>query len=263
MGKMAHASKVEGILTGLDELLDTRLGTVGLLSPEAARKLLSTDAYHTRETDEFEGVNAVEYKIAYAERTVRNLRNSVMTPVVFHLRQVVKQLLWQAVSGPDHDAVRLTVNVYPYSDFSDEEKSELSRVLKYHMNGGVDIKAHEQPLLSVDFIDVAPEKLTPSHCKASYGAMYMYNPWAWLNLHTEALKAGPRLPEVIIYAPRLYHDGKPDAKELSRFQMDFDGKAPDPLTFDEMRVSPIAGVTLLDVSQFSSSVRLQRNQATT
>lgn len=255
---MAHTGKVEGLLTGLDELLDTRLGTIGLLSPEVARKLLSTDDYINRQEDVFEGINAIEYKIAYADRNVKNLRNSVLTPVVFHLRKVVQQLLSQAVTGPTHDAVRLTINIHPYS-LSEDEKDELRRVVLFHMNGGADISTYEQPLLSVEFIDVAPENLTPSHCKATYGAMYMYNPWTWLNLHAEALNAGHRLPEVIIYAPRLYHDGKPDAKALAEFQMDFDGKAPDPLTFDEMRVSPIAGVTLLDVSYFSSSVRLQRN----
>lgn len=258
---MAHANRVEAILVGLDELLDTRLGTIGLLDETVARKLAASDAYFEREVDEFDGINAVEYKIAYADRNARNLRNSVMTKLMFHLRQVVTQLKQQAISQPEHDAVRVDVNIHPYS-LSDEEKDEFRRVMKYHLNGGVDIKVFEQDLLSVDFINVSPEKLTPSHCKATYGAMYMYNPWTWLNLHTEALQT-VRLPEVIVYAPRLYHDGKPDAQALNQFKMDFDGKAPDPLTFDEMRVSPIAGVTLLDVSYFSSTVRLQRNQAAT
>lgn len=258
---MAHANKVEGIYVEVDGLLDTRLGTIGLLSPEIARKTISSGAYIEREVDEFEGVGQLEFKMAYADRTNKTLHNSVMSGLVFHLRGLVWQLKKQALTMPFHDGVRLSINLYPYS-FSEAEQEEFTRVLMYRLNGGESEEAHEQDLVAVEYLNVAPESLTPAHCKASFGAMYMYNPWHWLNLHTEALKT-VRLPEVIIYAPRLFHDGKPDAKALEQFKMEFEGKAPDPLTFDEMRVSPIAGVTLIDVSYFSSSVRLHRNQATT
>ena len=258
---MAHANKVEGIYVEIDGLLDTRLGTIGLLSPETARKIISSPSYLEREVDEFEGVGQLEFKMAYADRDKHTLYNSVMTGLVFHMQGLVWQLKKQAITTPFHDGIKLVVNLYPYS-FSDAEREEFTRVILYRLNGGETEEAGEQDLVSVEYINIAQENLTPAHCKASYGAMYMYNPWHWLNLHTEALKA-VRLPEVIVYAPRLFHDGKPDAKALAQFKMDFEGKAPDPLTFDEMRVSPIAGVTLIDVSYFSSSVRLHRNQATT
>lgn len=260
---MAHANRFEGVLIGLDELLDTRMATIDLLSTEVARKIISSDNYHKRDVDEFDGINSIEYKIAYADRDNATLRNSVMTNVFLHLKGLVWQLKKQAVTGPMHDGVQLTVNIHPYS-LSEEEREELARALQYRINGG-DTNAVEQNLLKIEFIDLAPKNLTPAHCKASYGAMYMYNPWHWLNLHfkPEAFESAVRLPEVIIYAPRLFHDGKPDAQTLEQLKMEFEGKAPDPLTFDEMRVSPIAGVTLIDVMYFSSSVRLQRNQATT
>jgi|SRR6185312_5341776 len=261
---MAHANKVEGILIGLDEVLDTRLGTIGLLSGEAAKQCLSSKQYFERETDEFDGVNMIEYKIRYAERDLAVLKNSVMTSAIFHLRDLLRQLKKQAVTTPNHDGVQVTVNLYPYP-LSEEEKEELRRVLLERLNGGASLRVSGKDLVSIEFIYKKPEELTPAHCKASYGAMYMYNPWTWLNhfYKPETFETEVRLPEVIIYAPRLFHDGKPDADALRQYQAEFVGKAPDPLTFDEFRVSPIAGVTHLDVGYFSSSVRLQRNQATT
>lgn len=254
---MAHSGKVAGVLVDVDCLLDTRLGTVAKLSPELARKLVSSDEYFTREEDRFEGVGDILYKNAYLNRDKQTLTNSVMTAMVTGwLRALLSQLKDQALTQPNHDSIRVDVNLHPYQ-FSDVEREELVRVLKYRFDGPKADPAFSH-LLSVEIIDRAPEQLEPSFCKSNYGAMVMYDPWTWMNLHAEAFKT-VRLPEVLLYAPRIYFHRKPTAEELREFEMQFrmesGTKPPDQFTWMEMRASPIVGVTLVDPAYFSSSVR--------
>jgi hypothetical protein len=255
---MANAGKSEGILIGLDELLDTRMGTIGILSPETARTIIASESYSKREIDHFDGVNDIEYKMAYSERTALTLRNSIMTGVVFHLQGLLGQLKEQAVAGPTHDSIVVHVNCHPYR-LSESEKKEMARVVLFRLTNGAQYSVLGRDLVSVEVIDMTPEELTPAHCKASYGAMYMYNPWTWMNLHTDAFKS-TRIPEVILYAPRLYFQRKPTAQELqefeTQFKLDTNAKSvPDQFTWMEMQASPLVGVTHIDVSYFSSSVR--------
>ncbi len=251
---MAHANKVEGILVDLDSLLDTRLGTLSGISPDLARQALTAPGYLTRTTDTFVGVEEAVYKAAYAQRDIQTLKQSVMTGIVSYLRSILKQLKDQAVTQPTHDAIRVDVNVFPY-DPSPDELAVLHEVLLYRLTGGMATEAQEFDLVTVDIVNYSPESLTPAHCKANYGALVMYDPWNWLNLHSEAFPdRTKRLPEVILYAPRLYSNREPNEKELSDLKMEL-RNIPDPFTSLEMAISPIVGLTLIDVVHFSSSVR--------
>jgi hypothetical protein len=219
---MAHSGKVAGILVMIDCLLDTRLGTIAKLDTELARKVVSSETYFTREEDRFEGVNDILFKNAYLTRDKSTLTHSVMTAMVSGwLRGMINQLKEQALTGPEHDRVRVDVNIYPYQ-FSDEEKDELCKVLKFRLDGENADPAFGH-LLTVEVIDKPIEQLTPQFCKASYGAMVMYDPWTWMNTHfyPEVFETAIRLPEVLLYAPRIYFDRKPTAAELKEFEMQF------------------------------------------
>lgn len=259
---MAHANKDEGIYIELDCLLDTRLGTVGLLSTTAARELLLSNCYLERQSDVFDSVGTLAYRNLYRDRDVKTLRNSVLTGLIDqHVRGLLKQLLYQAMTQPTHDRIVFDINIFPYS-LSEEEKEELSRVIEFRLHGGTEASPVERSLVKVEVVNLRPELLTPAHCRAKYGAMYMYDVGPWLGVQYEALKS-LRIPEILVYAPRIYHGKIPSTAEVEELRQLLRIDASDPFTLTEMQLSPIAGVRMLPASYFSSSVRLQSNQATT
>lgn len=259
---MAHANKGEGIYIELDCLLDTRLGTVGLISAKAARDLLLSDKYLDRECDVFENVGTMQYKNLYRDRDAATLRNSVLTGLIDqHVRGLLQQLKHQAMTQPTHDWIDVHVNIFPYS-LSEDEKEELVRVLDFRLHGGAEPSPVERNLVRVSVVDIKPELLSPAHCRAHYGAMYMYDVGPWLGVQYEAMKA-LRIPEILVYVPKIYHGNIPSAAEIEELRQMLRIDASDPFTLTEMQLSPIAGVRMLPAAYFSSSIRLQSNQATT
>lgn len=258
---MAHANRDEGLYIELDSVLDTRLGTISKVSLALAEGLLRSTQYFERDQDIFDGVPVMEYARLWKERNVETLKRSVLTNLISqHVRHVLEQLKYQAMTQPKHDSIRVDINIYPYR-LSQEVEAELVRVIEYHLNGGAVPSAEERSLVRVEIIDRRPEAMTPSFCKERYGAMWMYDPGPWLGSQNEAFNT-LRIPEVLVYVPKLYHGKKPNEAELSEIRMAVQGRTSDPFTLAEMQLSPIAGVQMLDVSDFSSSVRLSSDPAT-
>jgi hypothetical protein len=255
---MAYANKAEGLYIELDALLDTRLGTIAKLSNEAAQSIVSSDSYFSRDMDLFEGVNQIEYLNSYLTRDKMTLKKSVMTNAITFLKSVVRQLILQAVSGPTHDRVFVHVNTYPYA-FSQDEVEELEAVVLYRLNEGIDPDSPGYQLLSVQRVHFSTKELTPQHCKSHYGAMFMYDPWNWMNLHSKTFEK-VRLPEVLLYCPKLYFNKRPSPEEIKDIKSQAPN-APDVFTATEMQTSPLVGLTYLDVAQFSSSIRLSDQAA--
>jgi hypothetical protein len=235
----AQAIKVEKLLVELDCLLDTRLGTCGLISAETTEAMLASGKYHSREIDVFDGFDMEEFRRVYNRRDTNTLANSVATNLFKFLLEIIGQLSRQALARPYLDAVEVEVNTHPYT-LSDAEKEMMVKVIAHRIRN----------LAKVSLVDIAPEKLDPKYCKASFGAMFMYDPWTWLNLQTDAFIT-TRLPEVLLYAPKLYTHKRPSDDELERLTKD----APHPFLAAEMQSSPLVGLTLIDVAYFSSSVR--------
>lgn len=236
---MAQANRIEKLYVELDCLLDTRLGTIAQHWPETASAIVASGEFHKREVDNFAGVDTDAYQQAYSRRNVVTLMHSVATNLFGYLLKILGQLETQALLRPYHDSVAIDVNIHPYV-LSAAEKEEMVKMIAHRIRG----------LARVSLVDIKPEQLDPKHCKSSYGAMFMYDPWTWMNLQSDAF-ATTRLPEVILYAPKIYTNRRPSDDELAQLTKD----APHPFTAMEMYSSPIVGLTLIEVANFSSSIR--------
>lgn len=228
-------TKLENIYVNLDALLDTRLGTINKHSKELATAIIASGTYHQREIDDFVGFDRETFKAHYALRDIETLKNSVVTNVIYFLKNLVSELTEQAIQRPYHDGCRVIVNYFPYT-LTNEEQAEFESVISTWLRN----------LVQVELINVPLKDLTPLHCKNNYSAMITYDYEEWLEMHTEAFKS-VRLPDINMFAPAIYFNKKPtetELEELVRTSMH-------PMRAIEVLAAPIIGLRLLDASVFS------------
>jgi hypothetical protein len=196
--------RVDTIYVELDVLLDTRLGTLAVISDELAERVLS-NGYHARDNDIFEGVEPCVFKDMYAKRDWETLAKSLMSGAVIMLYDIAGKLLKQQSSNqPYQGGVKIVVNTHPYS-LTDEELHELGRSVAAWMHG----------IASVELITSSTKELTPLHCKTSYKIMFMYEGLEWMEMHSKLFRQ-TRLPEVLLFVPALYHNKTPTETELKQ-----------------------------------------------
>lgn len=226
-----------GILVGLDELLDTRLGTIARLRDEAALATLEA-GYHTRKQDSFQFVDMQSYRDLYTQRDSVTLSKSMCTGVVPMLRQLVVALTEQAIETPRHTGAKIVVNLHPYSEtLSVEEKDEILKAVKVWMSG---------TLADVSLDSFSPESLTPELLKAmNVASMFMYHHEEWMNAQTKAFET-TRVPEITLFGPALYSI-LPTEEQLAKEIKE----AAHPLVALEMLASPLVHLQLLPVKHFS------------
>lgn len=232
---MTKTKRIDAILVSLDVLLDTRIGTVARISQEAASYLLASGKYYQRSTDRFPGVDVEEYKKLYAERDTVTLAHSQVTNAIEWLRRLRGVLADHAIERPYNDGTKIVVNVYPYH-LTGEEKDELVKAIGAWLN-------YE---LLVELVSIRTEDLTPEHCKSSYAMMMFYDFEDWMEIHAKAFEQ-TRLPEVTLFAPALYFNKEPSAKELEKAVKD----AGHPMKALELLASPLIDLKLIDVKFFS------------
>lgn len=225
---------IEHIYVTLDVLLDTRMGTLARMGKELAANVLE-QGYHTRQDDNFPGVDIQQYKQMYAERDVTTLAHSTVTDGIKLVKHLVGVLTEQAIKRPYHDGVKIVVNIYPYK-LTGEEKEQIGRAIAAWING----------LAPVELVEIQPKDLTPKHCKSSYAMMIVYDYEEWMNLHAEAFEQ-TRLPEVTMFVPAIYFSKTPTAEELDQIRKE----AAHPMRAIEMLASPLIELTLIDVKFFS------------
>jgi len=232
---MPKSKRLETIYIELDALLDTRLGTISQIDSNLASSVLLSGKYHTREDDVFEGVDVTEYKEMYSKRDTLTLANSLVTDAIFLLKHLVGVLTEQAIQRPYHEGCQIVVNYFPYN-LDHAEREEIAKA----------VTAWVQSLAPVELVRIPPKDLTPDYCKKSYALMIAYEYEDWMNIHAEAFKQ-TRLPEVTMFVPALYFNKKPTPEELEKTIK----TAAHPLRAIEMLASPLIGLRLIDVSNFS------------
>jgi hypothetical protein len=235
---MASANRQEVVYVELDVLLDTRLGTVARMAGDEVAKAVLETGYHTRVSDRFPGVDKDAYQAQYKNRNVETLKRSFVTNAVASVRQLVAVLTEQSIKMPFHDGPAIVVNVFPY-ELTDTEKDELRKV----------IATWTEFLAPIELVRIQPEDLSPSHCKQTYSAMFVYEYEHWFIIHKAAFKeADNRMPEVTMYAPAIYFVGEPPTTEVLE---ELKKEAAHPFKATQVMASPFVHLQLVDAKLFS------------
>jgi hypothetical protein len=184
------------ILLSLDEVLDTRLGTLHCIDRKYPKIMLANnwhDRIGDREILEYCDLSNDEYMEAYGRRGKNVLKHSVITNIVTY---IARELAIDITNFPELEEMDsspgLLLNIYPYN-LNKEEKKTFSFLLHRLM-----------PFLgSVDLINVAPKYITPRfiHDKSIY-YYFNYDGVKWLNLICDELLEFP-LTRLKLYMPAL------------------------------------------------------------
>lgn len=208
--KVAHkAGQVIRFLVELDALLDTRLGLIDTLDPEAAVRLVSGIDYFQRSTESYEkscGISDTVFKEAWAKRNKETLKHSLQTGLIhlLHCRVVEAERL--SVSDPLIAGAHVEVTTYPYV-LDEAEEYALAEAIAMCVGVHAPIELTHQPLAYY----------TPALLKKNYTFAFLYNHNEWLKAHANALNGGERAPSVTMYAPMLAYHSLPPA-EISDYK---------------------------------------------
>lgn len=203
------------IYVELDALLDTRLGTLMRAEPKRTKKLMMDTRYYLRECDDFEplvGIAKEDTDQLYRERDEETLKHTLMTPMMFTLRDIAHDLFRRSFIDLTMKQPTIIVNTYPYV-LDESTVGELTSAIMSYVQLPIQISCRYLPLKDV----------TPGLIRSTYSGMIMYNFNAWLVHHVEAMKS-ICFPRVTIMAPKLYVDRPP--------------KDPDEIKFDNPAITP-------------------------
>ena len=202
------------ILVALDALLDTRLSTLALVSPEAAVALVKDPRYFERHSDNFSELVEVSdeaYRQAYAVRDLDTLKTSQMTSAIGIVKTLLDNALAEATVSPYVDSIKVSVNMWPYQ-LDVETQEALCEAVRHHTAFGGPITP----------VVVPPTALTPKACRDRYSALVLYDLNEWLGVQVDAFQDG-RMPQVLVIAPELFIQGT--SLNEATFEEDEDLKA--------------------------------------
>jgi hypothetical protein len=187
----------ETVYVELDALLDTRLAVVSSLDQEAAVRLVQSEAYYQRQSDDFSAITGIDHAVyleAYQKRHVGHLARSIKTRIPLLLHELILKLEEQEESTPYRESTDLEVNVWPYVDLTEGEREALMLAVMVH--------AGIQTLPRVVCFD--PKSLTPEVLKRKYSGLILYNLREWLQHHVTSF-IRTRTPQVAVLAPGLFN----------------------------------------------------------
>jgi hypothetical protein len=228
-------------LIELDAILDTRLGVMDNLDPEAAVRLIGNPAYYTRMIDHMEplcGISEEAYQAAWKARSVNDLSHASVTPIVELIHCEVLALEAKQGLDPTLEGVELVINLYPYLVSADEEKAIGKAILS--MIGS------KSP---VRFVRLSPKELSPEIVRRDYSGLFLYNHHDWLLTHGDELTRRG-VPRVTLVAPKLCYGRVPSEEEQ---KLDVD-KPMDMWRFMELMSSELVGLAFQDVGHFSTAL---------
>lgn len=200
--------KQVAFLLGLDELFDTRLGTIARIDPKKAAELLHGPYYSSRPWDLFPGVDDKVFKELYAARDRETLRLSQSTPAIGILRDFVKRSAKTALENPVALVPVIHLNVHPY------------RLTEAEINIIVGSLRKLIPLLpEIKVVDYSMEELNPLFCRMSFNTMLMYNAHEWLEKYSKnKLLEQHRCESVTLFAPVIIDKPPPSLEVPKNFQ---------------------------------------------
>lgn len=222
------------IYVELDCLLDTRIGTVAMISDDLATSVLK-NGYHQRLEDTFEGVDDSTFKELYSKRNTDTLKHSTITTFMPLLRHLCNLIYDEAISRPYHSGPEIVLNIFPYFMTDDIATSIRSAVERWV---GINIP--------VMVSRIEPKDLKPIICK-DFSLMVMYDPTVWFNENLEELIKKP-LRDVTLYIPKLYRNRQGKSEEEIAKDTE---EVMDPFAALDLIMKPMIDVTQLEVYYFS------------
>jgi hypothetical protein len=194
------------ILVPLDAIFDTHLGAVAQLDQMAAVKVLQS-GYWEREDIDYETrsgglITNEQWREQYAKRTKETIKASFPTEMLYFLRGVTLNLQDRQTRGLDVAAIKLHVNLWPYT-FTQDGYDELIDIIKSHvaLSTVVELVSHE------------PKELTPEFLNAAYDAVVFVDFNEWDAIHRQALMDNP-MPMMTFFLPKWHTGPIPEPDEV-------------------------------------------------
>lgn len=242
MSDKPHKQQI--IYIGLDELLDTRMATLGLVHPTLVELALDNN-YHTREEDSFPNLSKKDFKELYDTRDNEVLKISGYCETIPFLQECIKSLFNQALETPFVTEVKLVVNTYPYS-LTENELIDIQNSLRVYCS----------EFIEIEFIHKSDKELTAVYCK-QFSIMLKYDYAEWLDsmAKDESIKQTP-LTNVTVFVPALFLSRLPTQQE----RRNFEAEKKSPFDYAEIQFSPFISLKYLPVAVFCVKIDLDKKQ---
>lgn len=202
---------IRRILLSMDVLLDTRLGVINTINPEAAKALVKNPDYWERDHDDWYTLTGglitnEQFAEAYALRGGANTRKTLESSFESGMAPFLYQMLAHAdINAMDgmtgaNEEIGIALNIAPYV-LSVEERAAMVSI----------VQAKYGDDLNVKIVDYHLHELTVDTLAAEFGAMIIYEFAEWFKYHhkqiTESL-----FPEFNVIHPKLF---EVDPRELT------------------------------------------------
>lgn len=201
------------ILIDLDTLLDTRLGVINTINPEAAKYIAKSNDYWDRENDFWEVltgglVTREQFDVAWSERGGNNSADVINSSVITDIVPLVMKLLGEDLvnranlMGDELDMISIAVNTWPYA-LSLDEKEDMRDIATY-------LFGETTP---IEIIDVPMSYITPTYLDEHFAAVITYNFLEWIRMHHADLGKA-RMNCFNFIGPRIFE------KDVSKLTID-------------------------------------------
>lgn len=228
---------LQGVYVDLDSLFDTRFAVLEQVDPVLALHNLK-NGWNTRVQDVFEGIDKKLFDELYKTRDNSVLAMAPATQIIDAVKTWVTKALETINGSPNGDKVVIFVNVWPYN-ITKVHAREIGNSVHRLVGQTVDIR----------MINIDPEKICTKTAKAYFSAMFMYDWDYWLEANTKnASFEKQRIPDVTLYAPKVYKQGEPSKEELAMIAK---SKANMFEQF-EMMAGPQVGIEFIDIAFYSN-----------
>jgi len=197
------------ILISLDDILDTRLGTIDILSPVASFKLLHEKKYLNRVNDNWEKlteglITNQQFKERYAARDLETLKHSKMTANAVWLKEFTVMAENEWVKEPTMGLPVVHVNLWPYVNVPDATLQSIKLAITQQCLGN---------MTGIAFVTYPPQAITPQLLHEHYKYFFIYELEVWKEMQRDNFMMR-KIPDVVIHAPKLYLDEPPSKEDL-------------------------------------------------
>lgn len=206
------------IYIDIDSLLDTRLGLLNSIDPEATKKVVSSTQYWYRNHTNWDvitngRVSNEVFEKHWKERTAAILPHSMMTNILGPLKSITVLNEINIMDGISTDEFTLTVNIWPYRLGVDVLDS-LTEALHHYLFGDIPIT----------FVEHDMNNYTPQMLVKDYDHAFLFDFHWWVKKHAFDL-AKVRSHDFTLVIPRLLEKDPSDLtqeeikSELVQFQL--------------------------------------------
>lgn len=185
------------ILASLDEIFDSRIGTLQVHRPDLVTQEM-VDRYVYRPNDRFGDLSVQQFRELYNQRDVNVLMHSPLCEAVKLIQKLCVGAGVQYITTPFVDSIRLLINTHPYQ-LTDAERGEILTQLESIFTQDVNL----------ELVDMNIDQLTPAWCRDQLDYWLCYEYDYWVAKHMVELLAKPALGMTVI-TPAMLKSEMPD-----------------------------------------------------